>query len=465
MCFHTDKHLGIFKLIEKCQYSALKNMFKCQHTYDNKSNTFVADNENNNYDEDDESFFEEINIDNDGISINYEDSWIHSNMDFYHIEDGDTTVEILNTGALDKDFYKYSLNFQNAADKVIHYLIQDSDRISELDLWYFAIIYLYRQSLELILKACIFQIVTDLESRKSIISSIRHDLSQAFDKLLELKSFAMNENAEWLKAFLSDIARIDKDSDMFRFPFSNKMKVLFNEQTHIDLCATKINMNRAFETIKSIFISGEFPVNVFNDFEPKLIIEGGNYYTQSVVGYKFSKGSFYPFVESYIKVADFIKNYSLNNHDFELFLPMCYLYRNAIELGLKRIIFESSHIDYAKATRIMHKKKHSVLGLWNSIREEVIEYANAPDDDDTINNADKCIKKLHDIDTGSSLFRYPCNMNLEVYFKHRVFLSIENVSNYFEAIFNFFNAVNTMLSVAKEYEYDMLSEMGDYYGL
>ena len=95
----------------------------------------------------------------------------------------------------------------------------------------------------------------------------------------------------------------------------------------------------------------------------------------------------------------------------------------------------------------------------------MIEYANAPDDDDTINNADKCIKKLHDIDTGSSLFRYPCNMNLEVYFKHRVFLSIENVSNYFEAIFNFFNAVNTMLSVAKEYEYDMLSEMGDYYGL
>lgn len=39
-----------------------------------------------------------------------------------------------------------------------------------------------------------------------------------------------------------------------------------------------------------------------------------------------------------------------------LFMPMCYLYRNAVELGLKRLIIEDSHIDNSKALKIVRKK-------------------------------------------------------------------------------------------------------------
>ena len=40
----------------------------------------------------------------------------------------------------------------------------------------------------------------------------------------------------------------------------------------------------------------------------------------------------------------------------EYFMPMCYMYRNAVELGLKRIIVESSHIERAKALKVLQKK-------------------------------------------------------------------------------------------------------------
>ena len=59
--------------------------------------------------------------------------------------------------------------------------------IAKRDLWYFAMVYLYRQSIELLLKANIFKIVISENDRKSIIGDIRHDLKQGYDKMLMLK--------------------------------------------------------------------------------------------------------------------------------------------------------------------------------------------------------------------------------------------------------------------------------------
>lgn len=55
-----------------------------------------------------------------------------------------------------------------------------------------------------------------------IIGDIRHDLKQGYDKLLELKDleYTDNDNANWLWKYLADISRIDKESDMFRYPLA-----------------------------------------------------------------------------------------------------------------------------------------------------------------------------------------------------------------------------------------------------
>ena len=113
--------------------------------------------------------------------------WIRPDMNLYHIEGSSKyIITVANSGSLDADFYEYAQNFYEAAETVIHYLGEEAAEnqdIAKLDLWYFATVYLYRQSLELLLKASIFQVVTDTTDRKDIIGQIRHDLKHSFEKL------------------------------------------------------------------------------------------------------------------------------------------------------------------------------------------------------------------------------------------------------------------------------------------
>ncbi len=394
--------------------------------------------------------------------------WIRPDMNLYHIGGSSKyIITVANSGSLDVDFYKYAQNFYEAAETVIHYLGEEAAEnqdIAKLDLWYFATVYLYRQSLELLLKASIFQVVTDTTDRKDIIGQIRHDLKQSFEKLIEIRGLTIdeNENAKWVLDYLADISRIDKESDMFRYPFGSNFKALFEKQTHISLAATHDNMNKAYMVIKEIYDVGAFSTQNYEAYSPRLIIEGGHYYQQSVAGYKYSRNSFYPYFSSYSEVGNFLKDKIITQRKSNLFMPMCYLYRNAVELGLKRVIVEDSHIDNAKAIRVTQKKKHSILGLWNSIAGEIREYANAPDDDTTLEDTQQYIQTFHDFDQSSDLFRYPCNKNMKPYFLKARKFDIENVASCFEEFCNFLDAVDSMLSEIKDYEAEMASYY-DYY--
>ena len=212
-------------------------------------------------------------------------------MSSYHMDKNcQFPITLLNSGDLAIDFNKYAIDFFDAAEYVIHYLGEDAAEngdIAKLDLWYFAMVYLYRQSIELLLKANIFKIVTSENDRKLIIGDIRHDLKQGYDKLLELKDleYTDNDNANWLWRYLADISRLDKESDMFRYPFGNNLNALFDKQTHISLAATHDNMNKAFNILSELYKTGYFTEQEYEAYSPQLIIEGGHYYLQSVVGY------------------------------------------------------------------------------------------------------------------------------------------------------------------------------------
>lgn len=395
----------------------------------------------------------------------FNQKWVRPNLDLYHIDaSSKCIITFSNSGQLDKDFYKYACDFYEAAEYIIHYLGEDAAQkhdIAKLDLWYFPMVYLYRHSLELLLKAIIFQTITDKNDRINIVEEIRHNLLQAFQKIIEIKSLTIdgNANAQWLKNFLSDISQLDSESDMFRYPFGNQFRILFERQTNISLKATHDNMNKAYNIVKELFSTGMFSEQIYEAYEPKLIIKGGHYYQQSVVGYKYSQYSFYPYFSSYNEVGVFLKKTIVEENKSNLFMPTCYLYRNAIELCLKKMIAEDSHIDNDKALKIIRKKKHSVQGLWNSIVEEIKMHVNSSDRDSTLEDLEQYIQTFHNLDNRSDLFRYPCNTKLESYFLTATPFDIENVTSCFEEFCTTLDSIDDMLIAVKEVEEEIKAEM------
>jgi len=319
--------------------------------------------------------------------------WVKDSVDLKKINSYYDTVTIKNSGVLETDSYIYANNFCKAGNLITKRLLKKGS-IGELDTWYFALVYVYRQSIELMLKANYYKLEKDMTKRKNFIGEARHDVKQCFDEIVRLANIDISKNANliWLNSFLEDISSIDRSSDMFRYPFGNNLSVVFGEQTYIDLRANFYNFNRSFEMLSEFFNTNKFSCKKYNEeksYEPKLIIDGGSYYEQSVVGYKYHLYSYYPYFTSYIECGNFLLELVDKYGDRSLFFPMCYMFRNALELGLKRLIVEGSHLETKKALKILSKKKHSILGLWNSIYDELYSYTTNGDGVKDLENAFK----------------------------------------------------------------------------
>ena len=382
--------------------------------------------------------------------------WPQPNMDFYKkATDPFNEVEVQNSGVLEADFFKYANNFYEAAIVIVNKLIGSESKhtgIAELDLWYFALIYLYRQSLELLLKANIFKLVQGEQDRKDIIGEVRHDVGAAFDKILEVSGvdISNDDNAKWLQTFLHDISRIDRESDMFRYPFGSNLRVLFQDQTQISLPATYYNMSRAFHALEGFYQTQQFTKGDYPEYEPKLIVEGGEYYQSSVVGYKYHSRSFHPYYTSYEECAKYLTAYIKRTGKDHLFMPMCYLYRNTIELLLKSIIFEFSNQSWQGKCSIAYRYKHSICHLLKNVDTYAIQFYGIEDQNNYISNMVRYCKILHEFDADSSKFRYPIDKKCSPYIHVERHYNFVAIGDFLKALASAIDGVHSEIDYRKD---------------
>lgn len=406
--------------------------------------------------------------------------WINENRDFFRIENGMKCL-LHNTDSIEESLFQYSRKYVNAAYHITDHVMKERD-ISKLDTYFFPIAFLFRHSIELCLKASLFKYVIDADERIAILDQTKHNLRDIFTHLeskARSKIVVADEHISWFKEFLSNINDVDKESDSFRYPFGIVVrkcfgekrfgiKTLFNEQTHIDLIKFGNKMLFAYNITKAIYHDEKGNFDEYQDLAPIVLEEGGSYYQQSVVGYKLSSEKFYPYVQAYMDAPQILYELIVESNNQteqkdELFLPMCYLFRNATELLIKQIMFEESSYGYQDALKRMKKKKHKIVGLWNLIVSDIEEHANADESDNTLEVAFKYINKLNDIDTKADIFRYPINNVLEVYFEDELSLEIENVFDFFMELLEFLDAVGCMMSVQNEWKAEMECELNQQY--
>ena len=403
--------------------------------------------------------------------------WINDSRDFYEINGGRECL-LHNTGNIEGMMFRYAERYVKAAYQITDYVMDKND-ISKLDTYFFPIAFLFRHSIELCLKASLFKYVVDAEERIQIMDSTKHNLRDIFAELEARvgQNFKIEDAyISWIKEFLSNINEVDKESDSFRYPFgitveecfgekTYGIKTLFDKQTHIDLVKFGNKMLFAYNISKAIYFNEKADLVEYKNLDPTLFEEGGNYYQQCVVGYKFSSEKFYPYVKAYMDTPKILFDFIFEPTDKsnELFLPMCYLFRNATELLIKQIMFEESSYGYQEALKKMNKKKHKVVGLWNLIVDDIKEHANADESDNTCEIAFKYINKLNEIDVRADIFRYPINSVLEIYFQKTQKLDIENVFGFFIELLKFLDSAACMMSVQNEWKAEMEYELYQQY--
>lgn len=391
--------------------------------------------------------------------------WIRKDINFTsYNKNNDDIVILKNSNNLYSEFELYSEFYLKSAEMITECLITevaDKRDISKLDSWFFAVAYLLRQSLELMLKATSYKLGVE---HKRIISDMRHDLNIGISILEEDLTTDQKSNTyfKWLSDYFNNISDIDKDSDMFRYPFNSKMETFFDHQIHLDYIAIFENTEKAILIMKALINNSLEEFTSEHQHDPVFLIEGGHYYQQAVIGYKFISGDFYPYIKAYTECANFLhEKIQASSDNIDVFLPMCYLFRNAIELELKNIYL--THCSLQNSSRELTKYKHKLLRIWNDTKQTISEHSNAPEGDTTLEECSEYIRQLNNWDGCSSTFRYPINKHGQFFFNREKRYNHENVAVCFNDICYFLDCVEMQLSHHLEIKQEIEAEYRSYY--
>lgn len=153
------------------------------------------------------------------------------------------------------------------------------------------------------------------------------------------------------------------------------------------------------------------------------------------------------------KVALELKNDPIFRSRVDIIIyPLCYLYRHALELGIKGLIIETSKIVAdGSAPKFNHNLKanwKTLLDLTNDLFKSVTIIDGLEEVMDTIT---KIVDDISEFDESSQTFRYPTDRGGE---RHLVDASIINV----EILFQSLNPVGEMIN----WWFYALEEIGEY---
>lgn len=399
-------------------------------------------------------------------------------------------VKVKTPTELSESLFEYAEHFFEAAHKITEFILsEEHPDIGKLDTYFFSIAFLYRHCLELGLKAIGFQHIQDKSDRERFVKDTRHNLSVLLEEIEKrISSLRPEAEMEWLRAYFCDLSGKDRESDSFRYPFHIVwekddwglegrfvIKRIFDEQTNINLIKFANKFEAAYEIIKKWYEKDTTDAIEWKDVAPVFIETGGYYYAQSVVGFKYGRADFYPYTKAYLETANYLKWYMKNEtnsgnstYNERLFLPMCYLYRNCVELSLKTIWFEEIGEDFQTKCKMMLDKKHSIAGMWNKIKPYVLEYSKGTDEPEYIEVIEDYCMQVHTMDGDANKFRYPMSNSMQPYFSHDKKFDFVEIGDFFEALNNILDGIdgemNHMNEVMAEMEAEYRAEMeAEYY--
>lgn len=389
--------------------------------------------------------------------------WIEKDKNIKDIVNEEMKVYVKWSKKTDEDYLELSRQYMNASYIILKEIIEEQHNNNiRYDMWFLPGVYMMRQAIELLLKAGLAVKGATKSELQGIFIANKHNVKELYNTFKDKYGIEELNEAEqtWLEKYLGDIELVDSSSDLFRYPFKDDFMQQYGGKA-LDVWHMGNKLIYCYSTLNKM-IFGEWFNEVELDFEedPKFIhlaMTGVNncYLWDS----PWSDG-FHKQVTGYSDVATFLFEKFKKSKGDALFYPIVFLMRNAIEIGLKRLL----HIQMEQGVdeHIIRRKRNShwlYKDLWNSIKPMLVHYSIEDNQkEETLDFAERYIKALNSLDKNGDMFRYPCSYSNEYKFNDEE-VDVENFYGYLLGLFHFIDSCDSWLDNIKNYEMEMRSYM------
>ena len=252
--------------------------------------------------------------------------WPISGKSFFDIDNQSYLVHIKWSRNLKSDYQRLSENFFICGYKICEKIVDSGHDNIKSDMWFLPSMYLFRQGMELGIKALICDAVASKNKIQQIFLGCKHDLYMLFEAYEAETTLALTLNEyNWIKKYLLSLEEVDAKSDLFRFPFEDDFLSVYRDE-FLDVVDMANSMLQAYGIIQKCL---QIPESERIDrFDP-------------------ARSSEFLFYEC--------NEISKEDETFAIL----FLLRNLIELGLKRMFYKT--IEHGVPRNIFLSKRRSHL--------------------------------------------------------------------------------------------------------
>lgn len=393
------------------------------------------------------------------ISLDY---WVKANRSFYDCNEG-TTISWKRK--YDEDLYQMSKEFLLCAYYATDDIAKEEHNNAKYDMWFLACVYMFRQSLELILKSLVFRAVRTRHEFEVALAEDKHKLTSLWDRYKQSRDvlYISFDERIWLQEYLDNVEVIDKNSTLFRYPFKDDFLKQYNND-FLDICEIGNSFLNAYAILNKEYkgVSDTSIYEIDTSRNTDFLVFANHGYGNCQLWESPWGDGFHKQVEGYSEVAEFIYEKYKQEHNDAYIFPMLFLLRNAIELSLKRLLFAKVINGVEQKWIRKTRNSHSLKELWTVVNTMVRNYANKHGEDlQYLDYLENGIQELDSIDKNGDVFRYPFDYNLSYRFDGQI-IDVDNAFEFMAGIFNILDGCSSMLSDIADCEAEMLYDMQSY---